>query len=139
MFDELYAQENTPLLMEYNAVTALVKDKSDKIKGAAFDIAVMQYESRGSSYIPMSAVAVDDTSIDKIAKTDMNITLETDAMGAQNVYHRYSLFEWRNFHHCIVLLKAARSIFRMRGAVQADTADSCTKIILIPTPPVQTG
>jgi len=106
MFDELYAQENTPLLMEYNAVTALVKDKSDKIKSAAFDIAVMQYESRGSSYIPMSAVAVDDTSIGKIAKTDMNITLETDTVGAQNVYHRYSLFEWRNFSSLYSLVKS---------------------------------
>lgn len=106
MFDELCAQENTPLLMEYNAVASLVKDKAEEIKSAAFDITVMQYESRGSSYIPMSAVAVDGTSIDKIAKTDMNITLETDTVGAQNVYHRYSLFEWRNFSSLYSLVKS---------------------------------
>ena len=92
--------------MEYNAVASLVKDKAEEIKSAAFDITVMQYESRGSSYIPMSAVAVDGTSIDKIAKTDMNITLETDTVGAQNVYHRYSLFEWRNFSSLYSLVKS---------------------------------
>lgn len=106
MFDELCAQEDMPLLMEYNAVASLVKDKAEEIKSAAFDITVMQYESRGSSYIPMSAVAVDGTSIDKIAKTDMNITLETDTVGAQNVYHRYSLFEWRNFSSLYSLVKS---------------------------------
>lgn len=106
MFDELYVQGDTPLLMEYNAVSSLINDKAKEIKSAEFDITVMQYESRGNSYIPMSAVAVDGTSIDKIAKTDMNIALEDDTVGAQNVYHRYSLFEWRNFSSLYNLVKS---------------------------------
>ena len=36
----------------------------------------------------------------------MNITLETDTVGAQNVYHRYSLFEWRNFSSLYSLVKS---------------------------------
>ncbi len=106
MFNGFEAKGDTPLLMEYNAVSSLMNDKEEGIKSASFDIVVMQYESRGNSYIPMSAVAVDGTAIDKIAKTDMNITLETDTVGAQNVYHRYSLFEWRNFSSLYNLVKS---------------------------------
>lgn len=97
MFDEMQNAGNSPMLMEYRAVSQLTGMGAVGIASADYDIDVMQYECDGNSYIPMSAIQIDGIFVDEIAKDDKNITLDTDTAGAQSVSHSYRLYEWRNF------------------------------------------
>ena len=97
MFEELYADGLTPLLEGNRAVEQLMDMGAVGIGSAAYDISVMQYECQGNSYVPISAVQIDDIPVEELAEKDMTIILPEDAEGAQNVRHEYSIYEWRNF------------------------------------------
>lgn len=97
MFEELYADGLTPVLAANRAVEALMDMGAVGIGSAAYDISVLQYECRGNSYIPVSAVQIDAIPVEDLMEKDMNIRLPEDTEGAQNVRHEYSIYEWRNF------------------------------------------
>ena len=96
LFDELESTGNTPLLMEYRAISELTGMGAVGIGSAAFDIDITQYESDGRSYIPVSAILIDGESIDNFSYGDKNIVLDEDTAGNVNVSHSYSLYEWRD-------------------------------------------
>lgn len=97
LFDELQSGGNTPILMEYRAVAQLADMGAVGVASAEYDIDLTQYVSNGSSYIPTSAVQIDEVFVDELADDDKNITLDTDKAGQYNVSHTYRLYEWRNF------------------------------------------
>ena len=81
LFDELESTGNTPLLMEYRAISELTGMGAVGIGSAAFDIDITQYESDGRSYIPVSAILIDGESIDNFSYGDKNIVLDEDTAG----------------------------------------------------------
>ena len=96
LFDELESTGNSPLLMEYCAISELTQMGAVGIGSAAFDIDITQYEADGRSYIPVSAILIDGEPIDNFSYGDKNIVLDEDTAGNVNVSHSYSLYEWRD-------------------------------------------
>lgn len=96
LFDELESTGNSPLLMEYRAISELTGMGAVGIGSAAFDIDITQYEADGRSYIPVSAILIDGEPIDNFSYGDKNIALDEDTAGNVNVSHSYSLYEWRD-------------------------------------------
>ncbi len=96
LFDELESTGNSPLLMEYRAISELTQMGAVGIGSAAFDIDITQYEADGRSYIPVSAILIDGEPIDNFSYGDKNIVLDEDTAGNVNVSHSYSLYEWRD-------------------------------------------